>query len=53
MFIRNVQVLPGDSLMVFDGQLKRVTVLSEAPEARRSAPRATVRLDALRGGDPL
>ena len=33
MFIRNVQVLPGDSLMVFDGQLKRVTVLSEAPEA--------------------
>ena len=30
MFIRNVQVLPGDSLMVFDGQLKRVTVLSEA-----------------------
>ena len=29
MFIRNVQVVPGDSLMVFDGQLKRVTVFAE------------------------
>lgn len=29
MFVRNVQVLSGDSLMIFDGQLKRVTVLSE------------------------
>lgn len=30
MFIRNIQVLPGDSLLVFDGQLKRVTVFAEA-----------------------
>lgn len=29
MFVRNIQVLPGDSLMVFDGQLKRVTILAE------------------------
>lgn len=29
MFIRNIQVVPGDSLMVFDGQLKRVTVFAE------------------------
>ena len=29
MFIRSIQVLPGDSLMVFDGQLKRVTVFAE------------------------
>lgn len=42
MFIRNVQVLPGDSLMVFDGQLKRVTVLSEAPEAQYDSMRFAV-----------
>lgn len=29
MFVRTVQVLPGDSLMVFDAQLKRITVFAD------------------------